>query len=106
MQHSMPSLLTLFAPLDWAVLADQMPAPKLYASMRGGNSEVPHGHRDLSSFHVVSDGERLIESLNSRTYLDTTFGPRRYELFETSYRSKNVVLIDKAVCDRRFQPRR
>lgn len=84
----------LYRGMDWAVLADRLPAPHIYAAIRGGTTEVPHGHRDLLSFWGVVGDEALIENLGVGPYLDTTFGPRRYELFETMPASKNTLLIN------------
>lgn len=80
--------------LGWVRIADQWPRPNFYVSIRGGTTEVPHGHIDLLSFHTVVGNERLIENLTPAEYLDTTFGPRRYELFEMTPASKNVPLIN------------
>lgn len=80
--------------LGWVRLADRWPEPRCYLAIRGGRSGVPHGHRDLLSFHAVIDGEQLIENLTPLEYLDTTFGPRREELFEMAPISKNAPLID------------
>lgn len=79
---------------DWGVLADRWPNPKLYLSLRGGSTQVPHSHLDLMSFHCVVGNERLITNLGPNQYLDTTFSPRRPELPEISYASKNTVLIN------------
>ncbi|HJP30488.1 MAG: heparinase II/III family protein [Candidatus Latescibacteria bacterium] len=84
----------LYRGMDWAVLADRLPGPQIYAAIRGGTTEVPHGHRDLLSFWGVVGDEALIENLGIGTYLDTTFGPRRYELFEAMPASKNTLLIN------------
>jgi len=80
--------------LDWCLLADAWPNPGLYAAIRGGTTEVPHGHRDLLSFHLHADGEALINNIGCEEYLDTTFGARRYELFETAASSKNTLLLN------------
>ncbi|MBT3341484.1 MAG: hypothetical protein HN712_20875 [Gemmatimonadetes bacterium] len=84
----------LYRGMDWGVLADQLPDSGIYAAIRGGTTEVPHGHRDLLSFWGVIGDEALIENLGVGPYLDTTFGPRRYELFETMPASKNTLLIN------------
>jgi hypothetical protein len=63
-------------------------------SLRGGTTEVPHGHRDLLSFHCVIGKERLIANLGTTEYLDTTFSPRRDEIPEVSPTSKNTILIN------------
>lgn len=86
--------------LDWGVLADRWPKPRLYLSVRGGTTQVPHSHRDLLSFHCVVEGERLIENVGPSTYLDSTFSSRRGELFEMAPASKNTLLINGVgICD-------
>lgn len=82
--------------LDWYALADRWPDPRLYLAIRGGTTEVPHGHMDLLSFHAVVADEALIVNLGPSEYLDTTFSPRRLELFEISPASKNTLLINGA----------
>ncbi len=80
--------------MGWAVLADRWPQPTVFLSLRGGSSDVPHGHHDLSSFEAVIDGERLIGNVRNIDYLDTTFSSRRYELYELTQAAKNVLLIN------------
>ena len=80
--------------LGWTRMADRWPDPSFYLAIRGGASGVPHGHRDLLSFHAVAGREQLIENLTPSEYLDTTFGRRREELFEMAPQSKNAPLID------------
>lgn len=80
--------------MDWAVLADRFPQPKICATLRGGSSEAPHGHQDLSSFHLVAHGQPFIINIGCESYLDSTFGPRRWELFETIPASKNVLQLN------------
>jgi hypothetical protein len=84
----------LYQGLDWGILADRAARPQLYMSVRGGTTKVPHGHRDLMSFHCVIGGERLIASLGPAEYLDTTFSPRREEIPEMMPTSKNALLIN------------
>lgn len=88
------SVAKLYPGIDWAVLADQMPNPALYLALRGGSTAVPHGHRDILSFHCVMGREAMISSLNTAQYLDTTFGPRREELYDISPASKNTLLVN------------
>ncbi|MCX7590691.1 MAG: heparinase II/III-family protein, partial [Kiritimatiellae bacterium] len=92
--HLRRRVLRSYRGLDWAMMADRMPQPGLYMAMRGGTTEVPHGHRDLLSFHCVVNGEALITNINEKEYLDTTFGPRRFELFEMTPASKNTIFIN------------
>lgn len=80
--------------LDWVALADRFPQPHLYLSVRGGTTEVPHGHMDLLSYHLVVEDEAMISNLGVGEYLDTTFSSRRYELFETTPPSKNTILVN------------
>ncbi|HTL53715.1 MAG TPA: hypothetical protein VL860_14160 [Planctomycetota bacterium] len=79
---------------DWYILADRWPNPRLYLSVRGGTTEVPHGHIDLTSFHLVVGDENLLTTISAEEYLDTTFSPRRYELFEMAAPAKNMLLIN------------
>ena len=84
----------LYRGIDWGIIADTMPEPSLYMAVRGGTTKVPHGHRDLLSFHCVAGGERLITDVKPAEYLDSTFSPRRNELFEMAPVSKNTILIN------------
>jgi hypothetical protein len=88
------TLAKLYRGLDWGILTDRTSDPPLHMTLRGGTTQVPHGHRDLLSFHFVVGKERLVASLGPAEYLDTTFSPRRDELFEMSPFSKNTVLIN------------
>ncbi len=83
-----------YAGLDWGILADTWPNPKLYLSIRGGTTKVPHGHLDLLSFHCVVGDERLITNLTPHTYYDSTFSSRRYDLFEMRPDAKNTLFIN------------
>lgn len=87
-------IVKIYRGQDWGILADRLPNPRFYLAVRGGTTEVPHGHRDLLSFHAVVGSEALITNLGVSEYLDTTFSSRRYELFETTPPSKNTVLIN------------
>lgn len=87
----------LYPRMDWGILADRLPHPRLYLSVRGGTTEVPHSHIDLGTFNCVVGRERLIDNISvdgGDEYLDTTFSSRRWELFENTPASKNVVLIN------------
>lgn len=86
----------LIKSLDWGYMADSMPRPGIYISVRGGTIAMPHTHRDLLSFFCVVRGEKLIDNVPVDDYLDTTFGPRRQELYEVSPLSKNTVFINGA----------
>ncbi|MFW6059943.1 MAG: hypothetical protein ACODAQ_07160, partial [Phycisphaeraceae bacterium] len=79
---------------DWCILADRWPEPRLYASIRGGTTKVPHGHRDLLSFNLLVGREKLLENAQNAEYLDTTFSPRREELIEITPQGKNTVLVN------------
>ncbi len=81
--------------LDWGVIADRMPEPNLYASLKGGFIELRHhGHLDLMSFNCVVGDELMIPNICVSEYVDTTFSPRRGELFEMSPASKNTILVN------------
>lgn len=84
----------LYKGLDWAVLSDQHPEPKLFMSIRGGTTKVPHGHCDLFSFNIVVNDEKLITNESNTEYLDTTFSPRRYDLPDINAQFKNTILIN------------
>lgn len=88
------SVARLYSKVEWAVLADRMPKPNLYVAVRGGTTRVSHSHLDLLSFNLVVKDEALIVNLSGGAYLDTTFGPRRWELFEMTPPSKNTILIN------------
>jgi hypothetical protein len=88
-----PSTL-LVKGLEWGYLADRMPGPSLYISVRGGTTDAPHVHRDLMSFFCVVEDEKLVENIPVDDYLDTTFSSRRYELYETAAASKNTIFIN------------
>ena len=84
----------LYRGLGWAKLEDAGAEPVLHMTVRGGTSQVPHGHRDLLSFHCVAGEERLVENVGVGEYLDTTFSGRREELFEVTPASKNTILVN------------
>jgi hypothetical protein len=89
-----PRVAKLYQGLDWAILADQHPKPQLFMSIRGGTTNIPHGHCDLFSFHVVVNDEKLITNEGNAEYLDTTFSPRRYDLPDINAQFKNTILIN------------
>lgn len=89
----------LYPTMDWAVLADQLPAPSLYLSIRGGMQgwDVPHSVLNLLSFNCVAGRERLIDSIGidgGSDYLETTFSNRRFDLPEAGPFTKNTLLIN------------
>lgn len=88
------ALAKIYRAVDWGILADRLPNPRLFLAVRGGTTEGPHCHRDLLSFHAVVGNEALVTNLGIMEYLDTTFSLRRYELFETMPASKNTLLIN------------
>lgn len=88
------NVLRHYPGMDWFFLADRWPEPGFYVSIRGGTTEVPHGHLDLMSFHAVVGREGLIRNLIGSEYLDTTFSPRRYELPEMTPACKNSLLVN------------
>ena len=80
--------------IEWSFLADSWPQPSLYASLRGGTTAAPHTHQDLTSMHVIVNGERLIENISVDEYFDSTFSAQRFEIYENSAASKNILLIN------------
>lgn len=83
--------------MDWALLADRMPSPRIYMSIRGGSTTDPHAMVDVLSFHVVIGKQKMIDNLGNRggdDYLETTFSARRNDIFEMGQRAKNVVFIN------------
>ena len=84
----------LYKGLDWGLLADRPADPRLAVTVRGGTTAAPHTHLDLLSYHCVSEGVRTIENLAPSEYLDSTFSPRRFDLFEMRPESKNTILIN------------
>lgn len=93
-KQSKPLGVKLYQGLDWAVLADRQPEPKLYMSIRGGTTMVPHGHCDLMSYNMVVKDEKLIGNEGNAEYLDTTFSSRRYDLPDINAQFKNTILIN------------
>ncbi len=83
-----------YAGQDWCFLADRWPSPRLYASIRGGSTDVPHSHRDLISFNLVVGSEKLLGNATNAEYLDTTFSSRRQELVEINPQGKNTIFIN------------
>jgi hypothetical protein len=77
----------------WGWIADRPGKPGLYLSVRGGSTEVPHGHLDLLSYHCIVNDEQMISSLANTEYLDTTFSDRRFDIAEMNPPAKNTVLI-------------
>ena len=80
--------------VEWSYLADAWPKPSLYVSARGGNTDAPHTHQDLTSLWVVVGDETLVVNVCEDDYLDTTFSRRRDELYEMGAASKNVMLVN------------
>ncbi len=93
-EKSQRNRVHVYPRLDWGLLADRWPSPNLYLSVRGGTTEVPHGHHDLLSFHAAASDERLVENVGPREYIDSTFGPQRYEMPEFRADGKNTILIN------------
>jgi len=88
------NVVRLYRQTNFGVMADRVPGQTFAMTIRGGNTNGPHEHNDLSSFHLVSNGERFIVSCTTDEYLDTTFSGRRDELFEMGAGSKNVMLVN------------
>jgi hypothetical protein len=80
--------------LDWGILADRMPQPDLYMSVRGGNAGAAHAHDDLLSFNCCVGNEILIGNPKPCKYLPTTFTKRRGEIPDINPQFKNTILIN------------
>ena len=81
--------------LGWGLIADSMPNPKLYLSMRGGNTIEEHTHVDLLSFRVLVGKEWLIENGRSGRYLfPTTFSEHRAKNNDLNATYKNTIFIN------------
>lgn len=91
--HAKSNVVKLYKNLDWGLLADHMPSPRLYCSVRGGDADVVHGHTNVSSFNVVVRDEAMILPPHG-TYMDSTFSARRFDIFELGPQAKNMVLVN------------
>ena len=80
--------------VEWSIVSDRRQDPRLYAAVRGGTTDAPHTHQDLLSIFVVAGGERMITNVSALEYLDTTFSPRRFEVFENCAHSKSTLLAN------------
>lgn len=80
--------------LDWGLLADRMPEPRLYMSVRGGNAGAAHAHDDLLSFNCCVGREILVGNPKPSKYLPTTFTKRRGEIPDINPQFKNTILIN------------
>lgn len=87
-------VIKLYKGQDWAVLSDDFFSPTRAMTIRGGTTKVPHGNLDLLSFHCTVGKESMITNLTPAEYLDTTFSPRRWDIFETRPDSKNTIFIN------------
>lgn len=80
--------------LDWGLLADRMPEPRLYMSVRGGNAAAHHAHDDLLSYNCCVGKEILVGNPKPGKYMPTTFTPRRGEIPDINPQFKNTILIN------------
>jgi hypothetical protein len=82
--------------VEWGYLCDAWPRPALYVSVRGGTTEMApwHNHQDLTSLWVVVGDEPLVVNVTEDDYIDTTFSPRRFDLYEMSPAAKNVMFVN------------
>ncbi|MDY3071127.1 MAG: hypothetical protein SOW68_02540 [Eubacteriales bacterium] len=88
------SVLRFYPGSNVTVMADRLPAPHFTLVIRGGNTNGSHEHNDLSSFHCVLGRDMPVTSLSTDEYMDTTFSPRRQEIFEMTAAAKNVFLVN------------
>ena len=54
-------------------------AGAIYAAIKGGAIERPHGHRDAGSYSIAVDGLEVMCDPGNTKYDNNTFGPKRYE---------------------------
>jgi len=81
--------------LGWGVIADSMPEPALYLSIRGGSTNYEHTHLDLLSFRVLVGKEWLIENGRIGPYLQpTAFSRHRFKINELNATYKNTLFIN------------
>ena len=81
--------------LGWGMIADSMPKPNLYLSMRGGTTTEEHNHVDLLSFRILVGTEWLIENGRGGRYLQPTFfSKRRTEINDINATYKNTIFIN------------
>jgi hypothetical protein len=81
--------------LGWGMIADSMPKPNLYLSMRGGNTTEEHNHVDLLSFRILIGDECLIENGEGGKYLHPTFfSKRRTDINDINATYKNTLFIN------------
>lgn len=88
------SVAKIYPGLDWGLLADTMPNPNLYLSVRGGNAGAAHAHDDLLSFNCCVGKEILIGNPKPSKYMPTTFTRRRGEIPDISPQFKNTLIIN------------
>ncbi len=64
----------------------------MYAAVKGGHNAESHNHNDVGSFLLYVDGEPEILDAGNMTYTAKTFGPDRYNLWNTRSMYHNVPL--------------
>lgn len=65
----------------------------LYAAIKGGRNGESHNHNDVGTFILYDDGAAQVVDMGNCVYTAKTFGPQRYELFNTRSCNHNVPLI-------------
>jgi hypothetical protein len=81
--------------LGWGLIADRMPGPSLYLSMRGGTTTEEHNHVDLLSFRVLVGSEWMIETGSTGGYLHPTyFDEHRSKVNDLNATYKNTLFIN------------
>ena len=88
------SVVRTYPGLDWALIADRMPDPNLYLSVRGGHAGAAHAHDDLLSFNACVGDEILVGNPKPSKYLPTTFTGRRAEIPDINPQFKNTLFIN------------
>ncbi len=67
-----------------------------YGALKGGHNGESHNHNDVGSFILYLDGHPQIVDAGNLVYTAQTFGPRRYELWNTRSGNHNLPLIGQA----------
>jgi hypothetical protein len=81
-------------PADVAVFRSAWNDPDaLYLGFKAGTNGVPHGHLDLGSFFLASDGVRWADELGPDSYnLPEYFGAKRWTYYRLNNLSQSVVI--------------
>ncbi|QYY37408.1 heparinase II/III family protein [Ruficoccus sp. ZRK36] len=86
--------------------SDDGPEP-MWAALKGGFNGLPHGHLDLGSFVLESQGVRWAQDLGPEAYLPGYWqdqnGGSRWEFYRTNNRSHSTLTLGDALQDANAQ---